>query len=305
MEEGAVFKLTPTIKTQTGVDYEGKEFTAFPEEEYHHGDFLFQDTAIDMNFFDKQKQFIESLSKPELDILFSYTKNGAYLINYYLRYQSTDQELLDYIKKFSSDIGPVRLSEVTLENVRATIKLYVQSFEKVFNKVPRLTSPLRLFRGLVPTKYHDPRKDGLTSPTLDYWSTTYAPTDSSAPDAFTHGSCCMVEIVATPGVRVLWVEPFSHHKEEHEIILDKNVKLKLTGCATQKWRSDIVEEIESYEFEVSAMIGPIQRVSEFVFETCSFITKRLTGKGKKTKKHPPLPSSRRSKKTIRRYKKHV
>ena len=295
MEE-PTYLNTPIIKTETGVDYDGSQFITYSEKDHHHGDFLFQDSTIDMDFFNRQKEFVEGLTKPDLDILFSYTKNGAYLINYYLRHSITDQQLFDYTKKFQGDIGPIKQTEITLQNIRPSVKAYVESFERVFNKVPRLTKPLRLFRGLIPRDHYDPRKDGLLSPTLDYWSTTYAPNDSSAPDIFTEGSCCMIEIVATPGVRVLWVEPFSHHKEEREIILDRNVNLKLSSCATHKWKNDYdTDKIEVYDFEVSATIGPIQRVSEFVFETCSFITKRLTGRGKTTRKHrkhplhPPFP----------------
>jgi len=293
--ENEIILKTPIVKNQiTNINYKSIDLITYSEKDYSHTDFLFQDSAMDIDYFTKQKEFIESLTIQEKDILYSYTRNGAYLINFYLRYPNvTTQQLFDYTDQIMffrpynifQGIRPISQKDLTLENIKQIVKLYVDSFEKIFNRLPLTTKPLRLFRGLKPSDTYDPRKYGILTPTLDYWSTTYAPTNSTATHTFTGEDCCMLELLVKPGVRLLWVEPFSQYEEEHEIILDKNVQLKLTSCGNQKHTSDYERNITVFEFEVSPPpISPVQKVYEFMANTCSFVAKRLTGRGRKTKR---------------------
>ena len=205
-----------------------------------HRDTLFQDTTLDMTYFRDQKAFLDTLQPEERLILKSYTYYGDRIINTMLRGGWTPKSFMTYISDivyvreedtFTSILGP--LGQLNEENCLARVIDYIDRFRTVFNKVPVLTKPLRLFRGIEPNDTFNPGVQEMISTTMDYLSTAYDPIHNTILETYTGTQCCAYEFIVHPGVRALWIEPISNFPSEGEIIIEQGVTV-INGCRNKK-----------------------------------------------------------------------
>ena len=216
------------------------------------GDFpncLQQDAELDILWFEKQLAFLKSLTVEERKLLRSYTRNGDAVINIVTRSKTPDKnELMSIVNKLKSPLEddaletddidengdrihfsprkletrinifePTPLESINEKNVIEFAQDYVKRFRDVFNKVPVLENPLRVFRGVSPEEDEDIK----VFPLRGFSSTTYDPfTTNIETFVNTQSKCCVMDIVLQPGVRALWIEPISHFANEREILVD-------------------------------------------------------------------------------------
>jgi hypothetical protein len=190
-----------------------------------------------MGYFDDQKAFLDGLTPEERLILASYTYYGDGLINTMMRGGWTPASLMEHLQvaytrtdAFATILGP--LKELNEENCMARVTTYIERFQTVFNKVPVLKKPMRLFRGINPNETFNPGTQEMSSPTMDYLSTTYDPIYTRL-NSYIGKECCAYEFNLHPGVRALWIEPISTFPGEAEILIDRNV-IVVNGCRNTK-----------------------------------------------------------------------
>jgi len=275
---GAIFKDGKFVEGKTySLDLEPRQvFNA--KNKHVHNTSLYQNSSIDIDYFIKQKEFIDNLSEDDKLLLASYTHYGDRIINNFLRKIWTGKTLLEFLNdnvkevedrdKFKNLLG-VSIDLITEQNFMKIIGDFVEKFRKVFMKVPILEKPLRVFRGIEVDSTFDPRKGGIPSPTIDYLSTTYDPYEGPL-HLYSGESCCIYEIVINKGVRALWVEPMSKYQHEREIIIENNVII-YNGCRKYKTltygvykNDDFAEEtrqIDVFEFEIKPYTLPITLTS--------------------------------------------
>jgi len=239
MDVRAVFGKKTDFTLRALPEYDGQPAHVMLFDGLNHSDTLHQDTTLDMGYFDKQKEFIGALTPEERLILASYTYYGDRIINTMLRGGWTPASLMAYLPivytstakaTFTSILGP--LNELNEENCIERITAYCDRFRTVFNKVPVLTTPMRLFRGIEANDTFNPGTQEMVSPTMDYLSSTYDPFQTPM-NTYTGTACCAYEFIVHPGVRALWIEPISRFPGEGEIVIDRNV-IVVNGCRTTK-----------------------------------------------------------------------
>jgi hypothetical protein len=217
--------------------YDGQPAHVMLFDGLNHSDTLHQDTTLDMTYFRDQKAFLDTLLPEERLILKSYTYYGDGLINTMMRGGWTPASLMAHLQvaytrtdAFKTILGP--LDKLNEENCMARVTTYIERFQTVFNKVPVLTKPLRLFRGINPNEAFNPGVQEMSSPTMDYLSTTYDPIYTLL-NSYVGKECCAYEFIVHPGVRALWIEPISKFPGEAEIVIDRNV-IVVNGCRNTK-----------------------------------------------------------------------
>jgi hypothetical protein len=195
---------------------------------WNHDTDIFQDTTLDINYFQEQLDFINSLTQHERNILASYTYKGDRLINGLLKNTlSSGKELCDYLKTAGPEFPFAELP--TESNCLSLVKKYEQEFSSIFKRVPVLKTKLRVFRAFIPVVGWKPGGfySKLTSPSQEYMSTTYASQDDAEIRGFMNSQddngCCLMEMILEPGIRALWIEPISKIPNEREIVVEKNV----------------------------------------------------------------------------------
>lgn len=211
-------------------------FSVFSQsKDLNHRTDVFQDSNIDMNYFEEQKTFLKSLTKRETDVLQSYTIFGDEIINGLLRGRlPKGKELFEFLKKRPTNFPFIR--QPTESNSEEIVTAYVKEFSDIFERVPPLKKRLRLFRGIRPVgDSYIPGGNNFTfkSPTTDYMSTTYTTSDDSMLSKFFFEdegeACCLMEMIVEPGVKALWIEPISNVEDEREIIIENGVAF-YNGC---------------------------------------------------------------------------
>ena len=266
------------LDTTDSLELEPRQVFNAKQKNFHNTS-LYQNSSIDINYFTKQKEFIDNLSEDDKLLLASYTHFGDRIINNFLRKIWTEKTLLAFLNEhvklmehdtFSKLLG-VSIDLITEQDVMKIIGDFVEKFRKVFMKVPILEKPLRVFRGIEVDSTFDPRKGGIPSPTIDYLSTTYDPYESPL-QLYSGESCCIYEIVINKGVRALWVEPMSKYPLEREIIIESNVVI-YNGCRKYKNLTYGVyknhnyaletRQIEVFEFEIKPYTPPITLTGSF------------------------------------------
>ena len=259
-----------------------------------------QDADLDMGWFKEQLAFLKSLTPADRDLLRSYSRTGDEVINTVLQggtLETAKPMLLEVLKKLkrpvkakpvvevidasgdrrlrSVPIGEVvrpynlfsskPLSEINESNIVEVAQDYVRRFIAVFERVPVLTKPLRVFRGVIP-----PPCQRRVFPLRGFSSTTYDPFSASL-NTFTEDMCCVMDIVLEPGVRALWIEPISHFEMEREVLVDS--RSVTTEIPKDPIRSTIVFVKRSSEV---ATPGKEKPISMDVFK-CTVKPKEPTG----------------------------
>jgi len=218
-------------------EYDGQSVHVTLFSGLNHSDTLFQDTTLDMGYFDDQKAFLDGLTPEQRLILASYTYYGDGLINTMMRGGWTPSSLMAHLQvaytrtdTFTTILGP--LNQLNEENCMDRVTTYIERFQTVFNKIPVLKKPLRLFRGIEANDTFNPGTQEMVSPTIDYLSSTYDPFNTPM-NTYTGDTCCAYEFIVHPGVRALWIEPISRFPGEGEIVIDRNV-IVVNGCRNKK-----------------------------------------------------------------------
>jgi len=218
-------------------EYDGQPAHVILFQGLDHSDTLHQDTTLDMTYFREQNEFLDALTPKERLILKSYSYYGDGLINTMLRGGWTPASLIAHLQvaytrtdAFKTILGP--LDQLNEENCMARVTLYIERFQSVFDKAPKLKKPMRLFRGINPNETFNPGVQEMSSPTMDYLSTTYDPIYTGL-NSYIGKECCAYEFIVHPGVRALWIEPVSKFPGEAEIVIDRNV-IVVNGCRKEK-----------------------------------------------------------------------
>ena len=224
-----------------------QKFIWLPKPETTKGDILskcvHQDADLDIEWFKAQLAFLKGLTTDERKLLRSYTRNGDEIINEILRGNPDVRNLMRIVNKLKTPtnrfentevddegtriqllegktittrdnlFAPTPLDSINEKNVIQLATRYTNEFRKVFEKVPVLTKPLRVFRGV------DPDDEIKVFPLRGFSSTTYDPFSAHV-ESFANPKCCIMDIVLQPGVRALWIEPISHFDNEREVLVD-------------------------------------------------------------------------------------
>lgn len=273
----------------------------------NHDTELFQDSSIDMNYFNEQLEFINSLSERDRTILMSYTHQGDRVINGMLRGTLTGTALCEYMKT-----SKLPFPETPTEsNCQTLAKNYLSEFSTIFKRVPVLKTRMRVFRGFIPTPGWKPMGfyTKASSPSQEYMSTTYATGSDSLlaeyMDKDKDNACCVMELILEPGIRALWIEPLSNYQEEREIIVEKGVAI-YNGCTRLKLHSyeeydpsstyenlEVHHDVTVYEYNIKPYETWMTKLGKVLYEVglkCS--TRRKGAKRKKrSRTHRAIPTT--------------
>lgn len=186
---------TPIIKDRS-VEYKISVSTDTTK----HDTKLYQDIALDFDWFKKQHDFLASLTEAERTLLRSYTRNGDEVISrlyrpstytkkderyvvkertYFSPPETLTKDLLKIVETLKTpfDDGtprpnifdPVPLDSINERNVLKQSRIYSQKLFKIFEKAPPVEKPLRVARGI---RLDDPATK--VTPFSGVTSTTYA-----------------------------------------------------------------------------------------------------------------------------------
>jgi hypothetical protein len=232
---------------------------------------LSQDDTLPRAWFDEQIAFLRSLTPAERNLLRSYTRNGDEVVNLVLRggptvkddlmrivnrlktptsqlsttfmdengYRVTKGGLIETTKRVN--FFDVELDTITDANVMKVASRYVDTFRALMKRVPPVTTPFRVFRGVAPED-----DEIKVYPLRGFSSTSYDPFTASI-DIFTNqeSKCCVMDIRLEKGVRALWIEPISHFEQEREILIDStNVSTVIDKASTRKYIARVETSIE-------------------------------------------------------------
>jgi hypothetical protein len=134
---------------------------------------------------------------------------------------------------------------------------YVKKFQDLMKRVPPVTTPFRVFRGVAPED-----DEIKVYPLRGFSSTSYDPFTASI-DIFTNqeSKCCVMDITLEKDVRALWIEPISHFEQEREILIDStNVSTVIDKTPSRKYIARVQTSIEEWRHgkPIPAGKGPIE-----------------------------------------------
>ena len=193
-------------------------------------------------YIKEQKDFIDSLTFDEQELLRTYTYKGDRVINNILRYKvapTQPTEIVPHITKLAPSIkvysrrgGEVETTVPTPSEIKkkepaeivGTLPLYINKFLNIFKKVPVLKKSLTVYRGIEGT-------EGLNIHDNQFLSTSY---EQGPGRRFAGSKCCFLTITLQPGVRALFIEPLSEFENEKEILVGPPFKATVTKGANEK-----------------------------------------------------------------------
>lgn len=236
----------------------GGDVRTYTPDTDQHDKIVYIESMPPSDFFDKQIEFLNTLSDNEKLILNSYGLHGDSLINSILRNKYTSQDLLNIISKIKTEYGDnvitqlfnTSFEEITEKNVEEVSKTYLEKFKEIFNKVPTVTTQFKVFRGT----------DSPTSEFKGFISTTYDPMSNTL-STFTGPSCCVYELIVMPGVKALWLEPISKFSNEREIIIDQFSKVDITNQTSKEIWTILTKTSNLTKSTKTVYEGTIQRAS--------------------------------------------
>lgn len=170
---------------------------------------------------EESRNFIDSLSEYEREILRSYTKIGDRVINNILRGERSaelGQFVMDNIKKFQ-DYYDISILPKELVQKLGWVPVYIQEFLRVCNKVPKLKYNISLYRGIQVKdfKFFRPIENEFVSTTIDL---------DVARNFKKRGECCLLNLLVQKGTKALFLAEISQFGEEQEVLLIQPLSFK-------------------------------------------------------------------------------
>lgn len=164
-----------------------------------------------------QYEYINNLDQEEKDIILNYTKDGYRELNENLRKRkllSLSQERMMYI------------------------------LDNIFNNIQAINEPIIVYRGgnYIP----DSNVDSFISTSLDInVPLEFIPKTS----LMSTTRCCLMEILISPGSKVLPIEKLSDSRYEHEILLPRTGTFMLTNVTTinHRYYNNLIDTITKYQ----------------------------------------------------------
>lgn len=193
-------------------------------------------------FLNNNQVYLEGLSSRQRIVLSGYTSKGDELVNMYMKNETKDLEeyILTYWGGWNVDYtrNPLYYQlrdlgcpenahaacfwtlqkdpSLLIKTFMSAIKSYISELTEIFNKSPKLTSPITVFRGVKNTYYKTTNSDIFQN--KDFMSTTLSP-KVALRFMNSASNCCFKQINLIPGARAIFIEPLSRHPEEFEILL--------------------------------------------------------------------------------------
>lgn len=202
-------------------------------------------------FLNNSQVYLEGLSSRQRIVLSGYTSKGDELVNMYMKNETKQLEeyILTYWGGWNVDYthnpfyyqlrdlgcpenahaacfwkfqkGPSLL----IKTFMSAIKSYISELTEIFNKSPKLTSPITVFKGVKNT-YYKTTNSGIFQ-NRDFMSTTLSP-KVALRFMNSASNCCFKQINLIPGARAIFMEPLSQHPEEFEILLPPGNKFTIS-----------------------------------------------------------------------------
>jgi hypothetical protein len=215
--------------------------------------------TTDMKFFQRNKEFLESLTVRELVVLSGYTHNGDKLVNILLRGDSGLKpyidsiwpmdfknpkrrnlipiyfQLLDVISKEDNPKPVLDWMKTHDRNddfykiIEECINKYILELQAIFAKVPKLEKEMIAFRGTKTFYYGTDKSDVFING--DFTSASISPNIALS---FTTDDCCFTQMKLKPGMRVIFIEPVTQHRTELEILIAPGHKFKILKNKVKK-----------------------------------------------------------------------
>lgn len=217
---------------------------------------------MDMGFFKRNIDFISSLTMREIGILSFYTSGGDQYANAALKHgrdgirnaiDSTWHKGIIRDEDYTISIYYQLLDELNIEkNIKSVnrwladqnrdekfyaviercVGKYIAELEKIFEKAPKLTKNMHVFRGTKTFYYGTGKSDVFASG--EFMSTSISPGIALN---FTRDECCFTQIRLRPGMKVIFLEPVSQHWGELEILIPPKNKFKVFKDRIRKYVS--------------------------------------------------------------------
>jgi hypothetical protein len=190
-------------------------------------DYSFNDTNfIDYDWIEKQMNYINNLSDRQKHIIRAYTIYADKLINNYLR-NTLKKNIIIQILKITSNLnenpfmyqhydktGRYNVDIEYLENILDYIKEYIIEFSNIIHQSPKLTKPIKVFRGIKTDNY---LHNIITN--VDFISTSMYLESATY---FMKNNCCLLEITLDISTPCLFTAHISRCRTEYEITLAPN-----------------------------------------------------------------------------------
>lgn len=203
-------------------------------------------------FLDNNRRYLEGCSMRQKLILSGYTRGGDELVNMYLLkdFQDLRQYIFNHWRSGGNLVdymfnpmyyqlrelgGPENVhsmqywlerleDEVLVKTIMSAIEKYIGELTRIFDKSPKLTKPIIVYRGTKSEYYKD--KSDI------FHNTTFMSTSLSPKIALgfinTLYRCCFKEIHLVPGAKAIFLEPLTQQPKEVEVLLPPGTKFRIT-----------------------------------------------------------------------------
>ncbi len=200
-------------------------------------DYSFNDgNFIDFEWAEKQMDYINNLSDRQKHIIRTYTIYSDKLINNYLRKTlKTDdiKRILNitlqlnenpFIYQHFDRTGKYTIDDEYIKNIKIYIKQYIKEFSDIIHQSPKLTKPIKVFRGIKTDKYlHNSiitnNNGNIIIKNNDFISTSLYLESATH---FMENNCCLLELTLEMSTPCLFTAHISRCGTEYEITLAPN-----------------------------------------------------------------------------------
>lgn len=202
-------------------------------------------------FLDNNRRYLEGCSMRQKLILSGYTQGGDELVNMYLLkdFQNLRQYIFNSWRSGGNLVnymfnpmyyqlrelgGPENVhsmqswlqgleDEVLVKMIMSSIEKYIGELTRIFDKSPKLTKPIVVYRGTKSEYYKD--KSDI------FHNTTFMSTSLSPKVALvfinTLYRCCFKEIHLVPGAKAIFLESLTQQPKEVEVLLPPGTKFRI------------------------------------------------------------------------------
>ncbi len=234
---------------------------------------------IDYEWIEKQMNYINKLSDKDKHIIRTYTIYADKLVNKYIRKSLKNIDIdiiLDITTRLKENpfkyhhydkTGNYNIDDIYKTNIIEYIEQYIKDFTKIIEESPRLTKPIKVFRGLTNGQYivngiEQNIHNNQVFKNKDFISTSIY-LESAA--NFMEGECCLLELNLDVSTPCLFTAHISRCGTEYEITLAPNTIMKYVRCNMKKMLNS-PEYYESFNtfIQPSKYDTPLGRVCEFI-----------------------------------------